>query len=68
MKRKIKISQEQGMAISFALERLRLSGEDNYGYHLTKEILQSLEDTLDTKIWGKKYVANRRSDSEQRGK
>ena len=58
-KKKIKVTLTQGQAlqVSFFLEQLRLNSKDfNY-----KEEVRLMEDVIDIKLWGKKYVEGRRS-------
>jgi hypothetical protein len=59
---RVSVSTDQAIAISAILEIARWENVYN------PKIIRSLEDVIDAQIWGKKYVANRRSDSEQRGK
>jgi hypothetical protein len=57
-KKKIKVTLTQGQAmqVSFFLEQLRLNSPDfNY-----KEEVRLMEDVIDIKLWGKKYVEGRR--------
>jgi hypothetical protein len=58
-KKKIKVTLTQGQAmqVSFFLEQLRLNSPDfNY-----REEVRLMEDVIDIKLWGKKYVEGRRS-------
>jgi hypothetical protein len=58
-KKKIKVTltQAQALQVSFFLEQLRLNSKDfNY-----KEEVRLMEDVIDIKLWGKKYVEGRRS-------
>jgi hypothetical protein len=58
-KKKIKVAltQAQALQVSFFLEQLRLNSKDfNY-----KEEVRLMEDVIDIKLWGKKYVEGRRS-------
>jgi hypothetical protein len=58
-KKKIKVTltQAQALQVSFFLEQLRLNSPDfNY-----KEEVRLMEDVIDIKLWGKKYVEGRRS-------
>jgi hypothetical protein len=57
-KKKIKVTLTQGQAmqVSFFLEQLRLNSPDfNY-----KEEVRLMEDVIDIKLWGKKYVEGRK--------
>jgi hypothetical protein len=56
-KKKIKVTLTQGQAmqVSFFLEQLRLNSPDfNY-----REEVRLMEDVIDIKLWGKKYVEGR---------
>jgi hypothetical protein len=55
--KKVTLTRNQAMHISFCLERLRL-GYDNAG-SLTNEEVRSFEDIIDSQVWGSEYVANR---------
>jgi hypothetical protein len=52
----VKLSQGEAMQVSLFLERLRLNTPE---FNYRKEI-RLMEDVIDTQIWGKEYVANRR--------
>jgi hypothetical protein len=52
----VKLSQGEAMQVSFFLERLRLNSPE---FNYRKEV-RLMEDVIDTQIWGKEYVANRR--------
>ena len=52
----VKLSQGEAMQVSFFLEQLRLNSPD---FQFKQEV-RSMEDVIDTQIWGEKYVANRR--------
>jgi hypothetical protein len=62
--KKVTLTRNQAMYISYCLERLRLGYEDS-GMVTVQEV-RNFEDVLDSQVWGSKYVASRRSDSEQR--
>lgn len=60
--KKVTLTRTQAMAVSAILELARWE-------HLSDaKTVRGLEDIIDAQIWGKKYVANRRSDSEHGGK
>ena len=62
--KKVTLTRNQAMYISYCLERLRLGYEDSG--MVTVQELRNFEDTLDSQVWGSKYVESRRSESEQR--
>jgi len=55
--KKVTLTRNQAMHISYCLERLRL-GYDNAGM-LSNEQVLDFEDILDFQVWGSEYVANR---------
>lgn len=55
--RKVKLTRNQALHISFCLERLRLGYED--GGSISNQEIRKLEDIVDSQIWGSEYVANR---------
>ena len=52
----VKLSQGEAMQVSFFLERLRLNSPE---FNYRKEV-RLMEDVIDSQLWGKEYVANRR--------
>lgn len=55
--RKVKLTRNQAMYVSFCLERLRLGYQD--GGTLSNQEIRNFEDIIDSQVWGSKYVANR---------
>lgn len=55
--KKVTLTRNQALHVSFCLERLRLGYED--GGSISNQEIRKLEDILDSQIWNSEYVANR---------